>query len=305
MSALFSIIIVNWNAVDLLIRCVSSIYDKNNSTDFEIIVVDNFSEDESIHALAKKFPDVKIVVNSSNIGYAAACNRGARIAAGEFLLFMNNDTMMMSDSPLMQMKQIFETHKRVGVVGGALILPNGHVQTVGRYFLNLRRLVLQQLFFIKSTTINNAGRTGIVAVDYVDGAFLCCRRCVLQDIGFWDEHYFMFAEDMDLCWRALAANWRTVVSPEIRIQHEHGASVKKVLPRMIVQSIYSNSRFIEEAYGPVHRFFARILYLVGLCLRIPLAITRPDKKAGDYFHAIFQLLGFEQHVHKAKNLSNR
>ena len=228
-----SVIIVNYNAGPLLNDCVKSAI----SADTEIIVVDNDSYDTSIDLLATRFPQsryrVNVIVNESNVGFAAACNIGAQAAKGEYLLFLNPDCKL-DPGALSSLLVEMERTPLVGMVGGLLVDPDGTEQGGGRRAVptpwrsfvrafGLSRFADRwpELFFDfhlhKQPLPEHA-----VEVEAISGACMLIRREALTQVGPWDEGYFLHCEDLDWCMRFRQAGWKILFVPDARVVHHQG-----------------------------------------------------------------------------------
>ncbi len=282
-----TIIIVNWNTKTLTANCIRSVFVKNKRTNFEIIVVDNASFDESAAFLKSKYPQITLIENTSNVGFARANNQAIGKAKGDLIVLLNSDTELLSEESLFKLQSFFEKHPGVGIAGATLVLPNGKIQSVGRKFLSLKNLIKQQLLFssapgMKKRELHNSS----VSADYVDGAFLCIRKKVISEIGLLNEDYFMFGEDMEWCVRAQKAGWKVVVVPDIKVLHHHGASSKQNFRKALEQSTLNVCRFMSSYYSEQDAKIAFDVFLAGMLLRIPLSILRRNGLAKEYYRAL-------------------
>lgn len=226
-----SIIIVNYNTRDLLRQCLASL-----PLGVEIIVVDNGSADGSAAMVRKKFPQVRLIANKKNLGYGQANNQGLKKARGKFILFLNSDTVVPKKVIPVLMKYL-KTHPRVGVITPKLILRNGKIDpdchrgfptpwAAFCYFLGL------ESFFPGSKIFGQYHQTwkNLKAVHEIDaccGAFLLTRKKILDEIGGFDEKYFFYGEDLDLCYRIrqlAKESWSVVYYPKVEVIHYKGAS---------------------------------------------------------------------------------
>lgn len=282
LKPLTSIIIVNWNTKALTERCIQSIYDTIQSG-FEIIMVDNGSTDGSAPYIREKYPQVHILANSSNKGYACANNQGIRAAQGDLFLLMNSDTAILSPEPLERIRTFLHDNPAAGIIGAKLLYPNGKIQSCGREFISLKTLVKEQLLF--RSALPKPMHAGVTAlpVDYVDGAFLAIRRNVVDKIGLLNEAYYMYAEDMEWCFAARRAGWQIVVLPDIEILHEHAASSIKRFREILVHNAVNTCRFIAKTRGLQEARSSFYVLLAGMLLRIPISLFRKRNLALDYY----------------------
>ena len=230
MSAVISTIIVNYDAGELLRSCVDSLL--NCPLEIEIIVVDNASTDGSLDALLR-LPCVQIIKNPANVGFAAACNSGARVASAQFLLFLNPDCFFKPDT-LVKLLEAMRVGERVGMVGGLLANLDGTEQAGGRRAIPtpwrsfVRAFGLARfsdrwprLFFDfhlhKQPLPDHA-----IEVEAISGACMMVRREAMQDVGEWDEGYFLHCEDLDWCIRFRQQGWKILFVPSAQVTHALG-----------------------------------------------------------------------------------
>ena len=230
MSAVISTIIVNYNAGELLRSCVDSLL--NCPLEIEIIVVDNASKDGSLDALLG-LPRVQIIKNTANVGFAAACNTGARIATARFLLFLNPDCSF-KPGALVELLDAMGADGCVGMVGGFLTNLDGTEQagsrravpTPWRSFVRAFGLVRfanrwPRLFF-DFHLHNQPLPDHAIEVEAISGACMMVKREAMQDVGEWDEGYFLHCEDLDWCMRFRQKGWKILFVPSSQITHALG-----------------------------------------------------------------------------------
>ena len=286
---LISIIIVNWNTRQLILNCLQSIYDQPTPPLFEIILVDNASQDGSAQAIQQHFPSVKLIQNSENVGYARANNQGIRQARGEYFILMNSDTQLKSPDTFSRVTDFLDKNPAVGFLGVRLVFPNGTLQAAGRKFISVSGLIKSQLLF-NSAPIANKIRDKFKSsrapefhfCDYVDGAFLATRRNVLDEIGLLDESFFMYGEDMEWCARARKAGWKVAVLNTVEVIHFHAQSSRKNYEKILVENAKNNCLIIKKHYGPLHAFIAFYIFLLGMFFRIFTSIFRDKQQVHEY-----------------------
>lgn len=219
-----SIIIVSFNTKDLLKRCLESLPSFS-----EIIVVDNDSVDGTVEMLEKiKGSKIKIIKNKENVGFAKAVNQGLRQAKGEFILLLNSDIFAKKDA-LAKLVSFAKDQPQTGVVGGRLLNPDGSPQGSCFYLPTLAR-VIKEFWFNGPSTLGKFTPQGHepVEVEAVMGAVFLIPKKVLQKVGFFDERYFMYFEDLDYCRRIRQAGLKVFFVPKAEFVHEHGASGKSI-----------------------------------------------------------------------------
>jgi len=227
-----SILIVNHNAGQLLTQCVHAALEQAR----EVIIVDNASEDLSMEQLKYCFSDknhLNLITTGKNLGFAAGCNTGLSVSTQPYILFLNPDCILSAGS-LQRMVQILESDPHIGMVGGYLINPDGSEQGGGRRAIpspwrafvrafGLYRLekYWPQLFFdfhLEKQPLPQAP----IEVEAISGALMLVRREAIDDVGLWDENYFLHCEDLDWCMRFKQKNWKIVFVPDAPVTHFQG-----------------------------------------------------------------------------------
>ncbi|MDO8592226.1 MAG: glycosyltransferase family 2 protein [bacterium] len=225
-----SIIIVNYKSKDLTLNCIKSIRSANwSGLTYEIIVVDNYSLDLSAEDL-KPFGDINFILNGKNLGMGAANNQGARAAQGKYIAIMNPDTAAAKDA-FRRLYEFMEHNPRAGIAGPKQLNPNGSLQAscfrwprlltplFRRTPLGASRPGKKDLdrFLYKDYNMNSAS----LEVDWLLGSFLFFRAEALRQVGMFDERFFLYFEDTDLCKRFWQAGWKVIYYPPAVIVHNH------------------------------------------------------------------------------------
>ncbi len=267
-----SILVVNYNTVDLLRRCLSSIRRHMDGVSYELFVVDNGSSDGSAEAVENEFPEARLFRSGSNLGFAAGNNLALPNARGQYIWLLNSDTELL-DGAATELIQFLECSPkdRVGIAGPSLVHSDGEPDacwgkfpTFGRYLTWLVRRI-----FSGSVVPPHAPQTAPpdgrpFEVEYVNGAALMIRRSVVERIGLMDERFFMFCEDTDWCYRARQAGFRSFILPGVRVQHVRGASLEAWRRRVVEGcSIESHQMFIRKHWN----LLAVILYRAAQGIR--------------------------------------
>jgi GT2 family glycosyltransferase len=203
-NPVISIVIVSFNKPAVLINTIKSIQNAVKTIPFELVIVDNASDDNNVDLITKHFPSVKLVLNSKNGGFANGCNVGAQNAIGKFLVFINSDIIIKGD-PIPAMLDIFNSDQDTGIVGCQLLNPDESLQPSEFRFpklyvrflqlSGLKRIILGMLPEIKSR------KEKYYETDYVSGAFLMIEKEIFFKVGCFDENYFMYHEDADICFK--------------------------------------------------------------------------------------------------------
>lgn len=285
-----SIIIVTFNTQKLLIQCIESVVSHSKGCNYEIIIVDNGSEDDSFLEVSKfKRQNISlkitIVQNKKNVGFAAANNQGMKIAKGRYILLLNSDTLI-SSTVLPEMISWLDTQSRIGIASCALKNVDGSEQGTGGYFPTLFR-VFAWMFFLEdlpfidqyigpfhpmhTNSFFYKGNNNFVKakkIDWVTGAFFMIRRKLIEDIGHFDKEYFMYTEEVDYCYRAKDKNWEVFYNPRWSIVHLGGASSSKEFP---ILSEYKGVKLFYKKHMPEWQFpILRMLLKAGSLLRMIL-----------------------------------
>ncbi len=232
-----SIVIVSWNVRDLLRRCLKSVYNQTKMP-FEVFVVDNASADGSADMVAAEFEQVKLIRNPKNRGFAAANNQAVKLAGGEYIIFLNDDTEVL-DQALDKMVTYLEKDESAGIAGARLLNSDKSIQVgTARRFPSFRVLATMLLglhsFLMKKPWLRRYYMLGdnfakTQAVDQVMGASLMIRRSIIERLGSFDEKFWIWFEEVDLCKRAKNAGYKVMVIAPAEIIHHKGKSFVQVI----------------------------------------------------------------------------
>jgi GT2 family glycosyltransferase len=237
--------IVNWNTREELADCLKSIVEQRESVDLEVFVVDNASSDGSAEMVTSEFGDgVKLIANSENRGFGAAHNQAIKQCSGQYVLVLNPDCRILQPDLLRKMVDYMDAHSDIGMMGPRIVNPDGSLQFSARRFPPMfaglfRHTVLGKLFpnnrFVKGYLMTDVDHSQIMDVDWLSGSALMVRQETFEEIGLFDERFFMYCEDVDWCKRAKDAGWRVVYYPEVELSHRIGAASDKNPIAMIKQ----------------------------------------------------------------------
>lgn len=268
-----SIIIVNYNTSKLLTDCINSIKEKTYGINYEIIVVDNSSIDDSVSILKLYYQDVKVIESKENLGFGKANNLGAKSANGKYLLLLNTDTLLINNAI-----KIFydfmeeESSKDIGACGGNLyksdFQPNFSYSSHFPSLFNIFCYRAHLQFLIKNESFNNSGNIKNVAI--IIGADLFIRKKVFYELNGFDPRFFMYVEDGDLSYVMKKNNYRVVSNPNAKIIHLQGKSSNTIFKyKMEFESylIYFRKHSnitIVKAYKLIELFFAFSKYTFSL-----------------------------------------
>jgi GT2 family glycosyltransferase len=251
---MISVAIVNHNTCGLLRTCLETIA---QDPPCETIVVDNASGDGSAGMVRSAFPWVVLLSNPENGGYGAAANQAIAQARGDYVLLLNSDAYPLPGAAR-ALQDHLDRHPRAGVVGPRLINPDGSLQPscypfpTGFYlFLEESRLgsLARRVPFLQDRYLRAWPHDAVREIPWVLGAALAIRRSAFLPIGGFDESYFMYAEEIDLCFRLEAAGWQTHFTPEATVVHLGGGSTSGQRAKMAVQYFTSLLRFHRSNYS--------------------------------------------------------
>ncbi|HDK25941.1 MAG TPA: glycosyltransferase family 2 protein [Candidatus Atribacteria bacterium] len=289
-----SIIIINWNNKDILRNCLNSIYHTHNVSKYEIIVVDNHSGDNSVELIKREFHDVVLLENDENLGFTRANNQAIKIARGNYILLLNNDTVVTNRNCFDRMMELMEKNSQVGILGCKLLYPDGTLQSCGESFPSVWGIFKSQILFAKTWKRfgkNKQKDKHFKEIDFICGACLMTRKEILEQVGLFNKKYFMYGEDVEFCYRVHKAGYTIGVLMNESIIHLHSKSTEKNLTEMLYHSITNelmNLRMLHHTKLEV--LFAKIFHLIGILIRAFLVIFRKGKNPGDYWRLFKRLL---------------
>jgi GT2 family glycosyltransferase len=231
-----SIVIVNFNVKEFLEQALVSVQRALRGLHAEVFVVDNASSDGSAEMVREKFPWVRLIRNKQNVGFATACNQAIRVASGEVILLLNPDTIVQEDT-FRKTLDYLRQHPDVGMVGCKILNPDGSLQLACRRSFPTPWVAFTKLSGLSALLPRSRlfGRYNLTYLDpesandveAISGSFMAIRSEVLQQIGLLDEGFFMYGEDLDLCYRAHQAGWKIRYIPDTQIIHFKGESAKR------------------------------------------------------------------------------
>lgn len=303
-----SICIVNWNTKELLQKCIGSIKEKTEGLTYEIIIVDNNSQDDSLQMVKRVYPDCLIVESKQNLGFAKGNNEAVKKATGKYISYLNPDTALITNA-IYGMFLFLEKNEDFGAVGCKLVNSDGQIQfTCARTFptpLNQFTLLsmLNRLFphsrHLGTVEMNYWDHADSREIDCLSGACIMARKHIIDTLNGFDENYFMYAEDVDLCYRIKKQSWKIYYLAEESIFHHEGASSKKRSNRHFAALMQraSNYYFLNKHFGHVRALEFKIAVGIGSIIRLVtlifitpfLILTKSEKVNLDIFGKYFTL----------------
>lgn len=277
---MLSVCIVNWNTRTDLHNCLASLAGGAQAVPLEIFVVDNASTDGSAEMVAYEFPHVHLVRNSENMGFAHANNQVLSQCRGEYILLLNPDTVVHPRAFDLLVAEM-DAHPEAGIGGPKILNSDGSLQYSCRRFPNftagmLRNNPLGRLFpqheKVQDYLMTDFDHAGITEVDWVSGAALCIRRDVLQRIGLLDETFFMYCEDVDLCYRAHQAGWKILYFPAAVVTHYIGRASDQAVEAMVRAHHRSMRIFYRKHYATSTAWLFRWAPPLGIWVRMQLVL---------------------------------
>jgi GT2 family glycosyltransferase len=272
-----AIIIVSYNTRDLLLACLRSVLVSTTGVRCEVVVVDNASVDTSADAVQEHFPTVRVIRNRVNAGFAAACNTAIRETTGPLVLLLNSDAEVTGEA-ITALTDIMKAEPRCGAAGCKVTDSSGSETVNSRHFLSVFNQTLELAGLRPILGVLGTSRSYIVkrdrnrsidcSVDWIDGACLMLRRDALDEVGLFDERFFMYSEDEDLCYRLRQSGWEVCRSNEATIVHHGGASAAQDQSSNLRWFYASQMIFLGKHRGGR----AAELYYAGM--RLALALKR-------------------------------
>ena len=272
-----SVCIVSWNTRELLYNCIDSILKMTSGVSYEVIVVDNNSSDGSAEMVKQQFPQCKLIESKNNNGFAKGNNLGLRVATGKYILYLNPDTVLITNA-LYGMFHFMEANTNIGAVGCKLLNQDGSIQfTCARTFPTLFNqfcyfMMLNRLFpkSCSTTEMSYWDHRDSREIDCLSGACIFARKDIINKLQGFDEKFFMYAEDVDLCYRIKLEGWKLYYLASEEIYHLEGASSKKQSQKYFsaIAMRESNFQFFVNHYGKVNAQVYKLIIFIGSVFRL-------------------------------------
>lgn len=270
-----SIVIVNYNTKELLSRCLESIALETSDIEYEVIVVDNDSGDGSPGMLKDHFPAVRLIENKENAGFAQANNSAIAQAGGRYTLLLNPDTVVLSNA-LAKLVKFMDSHPEAGLAGCRLLSADGSLQFSARNFPTVANKLFEALFlhrlfpslsvYFGEVVFDSRFYDSARKVGWVSGAVMIVRKEVLSAVGLLDGDYFLYAEEMDWCYRIRQAGYQVYFDPGAEIIHLAGEF--KANPKLFAEDMHSRTLFYQKHYAPHRVFGFRLVTNLYLAVRV-------------------------------------
>jgi N-acetylglucosaminyl-diphospho-decaprenol L-rhamnosyltransferase len=285
-----TIIIVSFNTKELTHKCLSLVYKYAKDINYEIVVVDNASSDGSAEMIAREFPHARLIILPENRGFAGGNNPGMKIARGRYILLLNSDAFLEQDA-LNKTILYMEQHHEIGILGCKLTNPDGSLQPSARMLPSpINKLLVLTGLAHRYPKSRFFGRVDLSwwdhsepkSVGWVVGAFFLIRRETIKDIGYLDERYFLYFEEVDYCISARRKGWDVVFYPFTQIVHLGGQSAVKSVNKIskkgtqiISIRLSSEYKYYRKIYGlfrticsaSIEYFWNLIILIKNLLLR--------------------------------------
>ena len=280
-----SIIVVNWNAREFLVRCIASIRADELGRHLEVWVVDNNSSDGSTELMRSRFSDINLIQSSANLGFARANNTAIRCSSGEYILLLNPDTAL-EVGALERMLRFLEENPSAGAVGPILLGSDGAMQCSASAAPSLLR-ELSRMFHLDGVLPSAAydmdswDMDRPHEVDVLQGACLMIRRAALDEVGLLDEDYFMYSEEIDLCYRFRKAEWSIQWLPNAKVVHHGGQSSKQVPLESFLNLYKGKITYFRKHHGMAAAFAYKLILTAASVARLiasPLALLQQGEQ---------------------------
>lgn len=295
-----SIIIISYKTKELLRNCLKSIYNSKIDFPFEIIVVDNHSDDKSPEMVKEEFKEVKLILNDKNVGFGQANNQGMRLAKGKYFLLLNSDTEIV-DKAIEKMVRLIEERREIGVIGCKLLYKNGGIQQSAGYLPRLSKIFFWQTFIDDLPVIKNIIKPYQVSdinfykkeheVGWVTGAFFLLRKEIFEKTGGFDEKIFMYSEEVEWCQRISQAGFKIYFTPITHVYHLKNASPKETNGNALISEYQGLIYFFKKHKPKWEMIFLPLILKVGAFLRRIKFSIIGDRQKSKIYEEIIRVVG--------------
>jgi N-acetylglucosaminyl-diphospho-decaprenol L-rhamnosyltransferase len=284
-----SIVIVSWNTREILAGCLHSVFVSETSRQFEVLVVDNASTDGSGDMIREAYPQTRLFSNQENVGFARANNQAIACSSGKYVMLLNPDTVV--DNTVVEvLSDYLDRHPDVGAVGPRLLNPDRTLQqsafpkpTLAREFW--RMFHLDRIHNFAEYPMQDWPITKPRDVDVLMGACLIVRRKVLDQIGFLDESFFIYSEEVDLCTRIRNFGWRIIWVPTVAVEHLGGQSTEQIQSEMFLQLYRGKIQYFRKHHSTLEVWLYKLVLIIATLARlalIPFAYLERSTKKNEH-----------------------
>jgi len=298
-----SIIIVAWNVRQLLYDCLKSVYEETKDIRFEVIYVDNASEDGSVEMVREEFHKVRIIENEKNEGFIRANNQAIKIAEGRYVLLLNSDTIVL-DNAIAKTVEFSDKHPKAAVVGCKILSPDRTLRRDCFLYPSALNMLLSATYlnniFPKSRFFGREYMTWwdfdeVREVETICGCCSLVRREAIDQVGVMDPMYFVYGDDPDWCYRFKKAGWKIMFTPDAEIIHYGGETTNKAANKFLLQLFGSKLIFVKKYCGKPAFLLACLATACFFLLRVPYwfafgLLSRKDRR-GSFQRAQIYLIG--------------
>jgi len=284
-----SILIVNYNTCALTVDALRSVYASRTRYSYEIILIDNHSTDDSVEVIKNQFPQVHIIQNHENVGFARANNQGMRQAIGRYVLLLNSDTVIRPDT-LEIMLTFMDVHPEVGASGCKVVLPDGSLDKACRrgfptpsasfYYASGLAKLFPHVPRFNQYQLSYLDPDEEYPVDCLVGAFMLVRKVAIDQVGLLDEQFFMYGEDVDWCYRLKQAGWVNYYYPKTTIIHYKGAGKKRRSRKVLYEFHRAMMVFHRKHYRRSYSWLVNGFVYMGIGLKYVVSLISNEFRRG-------------------------
>jgi GT2 family glycosyltransferase len=280
--------VISYNSLSFLKECLDSLLSYPPDKEYEIVVVDNASSDGSPEFIKNSYPQIKLIINNVNIGFAAANNQAIKSSKSEYVLLINSDCQVYKDS-LNKLIEFMDSARNTGIIGPKIINSDGSIQFSCRKFPSMLDAGFHSILtnimpnnpFSRKYKLVDINRDNPFEVDWVSGSCMLIRRDALDDAGLMDEHYFMYVEDVDICYQMWKKNWKVFYFPYSDILHHIGGSTSDKKLKASIRMQKSIFYFFWKNYKKSWKILLIPFLIIVLGLRIFLTFIKGIFKRND------------------------
>ncbi|GAA4828670.1 glycosyltransferase family 2 protein [Paenibacillus vulneris] len=277
-----SIIVLSYNTCQLTLNALQSVFASKTDFEYEVILVDNNSSDSSVNEVRKQFSRVIVIENNENLGFSKANNQGIKIASGRYILLLNSDTIVQTET-LDTMIRFMDNHPSIGAAGCKVVLSDGSLDKACKRGFPTPSASFYYAFGISKMFPNNP-KFNQYQLSYMDedqdypvdclvGAFMMVRTQVINQIGGLDEDFFMYGEDVDWCYRIKEAGWEIHYYPYTQILHLKGASSRRKPFKIIYEFHRAMYLFHKKHYKQKYSIVVNALVYLGIFIKFLLSVA--------------------------------